>query len=168
MATPMYLMYDGARVSTESALGKELLKWERRPDWTPEGNPFPKMLYRAQHRPDGRRSVGEVLDSVSGGYPGAAEQFSRRCQLTVNDEAEMIRAKQQGWRETQQEALEALEERDNAVSTATAERHASDRRMSEKAQREAAEADASTAKHVPEVTGAVLREAREKKRRKAG
>lgn len=150
MGSP-YLYYDGARVNRESSLGKELLKWERPADYNPANHPFPRMLYRAQHRADGRRSVGEVLDSVCGGYPGAAEQWSRRCQLTVNDEAEMSKAFESGWRATPQEALEYLEARDNAASNATAERHASDSRMSEKAQREAAEADSKTLKQLPEL-----------------
>jgi len=146
-----YLYYDGARVSEESQLGKELLKWERKPGWNPENHPFPRMLYRAQHRPDGRRSVGEVLDSLFGGAPGSAEQWSRRCQLTVNDESEQSKALEAGWRFTPQEALEHLESRDNAVSQATAERHAADARMGELARREADLADLTTLKHLPEI-----------------
>ena len=158
---PEYLSYDGARVSPESKLGKELLKWERKPDYRPENNPFPRMLYRAEHRPDGRRSVGEVLDSLFAErgpdgrlniVPGAAEQWSRRCQLTVNNEAEQQKAFEAGWRTHPQEALDHLEKRDNEVSTQTAERHYSDLRMGEVAQREAAEADtAGGLKHVPSI-----------------
>jgi len=150
MGTP-YLFYDGARIAPESSMGKELLKWERPSNYRPESNPYPKMLYRAQHRQDGRRSVGEVLDSLCGGYQGAAEQWSRRCQLTVNNDYEKQRAYEQGWRDTPQEALEYLEARDNAISTATAERHAADARMGELAQREAAAADQTTLKHLPEI-----------------
>lgn len=150
--SPMYLYHDGARISTESALGKELLKWERKPDWTPERFPFPKMLYKAQHRKDGKRSVGESDDGIFGGAPGAAEQWSRRCQLTVNNEAEETKAKQAGWRAHPQEALEYLEAQDNAKSNITAERHASDARMGEVAQREATAADmAAGLKQLPSV-----------------
>jgi len=149
---PMYIWYDGARISTESQLGKELLKHEKKPDWTPERNPFPKMLYRAQHRPDGRRSIGEANDSLFGGAPGAAEQWARRCQLTVYDETEMTKAFESGWRATPQQALDYLEAQDNAKSNITAERHYKDARMSEPAQREAAAADqAAGLKQVPEV-----------------
>lgn len=148
---PPYIAYDGARVSTESDLGKELLKWERKPGYDPEQHPYPKMLYRAQHRPDGKRSVGEVLDSLFGGAAGSAEQWTTRCQMTVNDDVEKSRAYEQGWRDSPQEALEYLEARDNAASNATAERHASDLRMSEKAQREAAAADQATLRQLPEV-----------------
>lgn len=158
MSSPMYLYHDGARISTESALGKELMKWERKPDWTPEKYPFPKMLYRAEHRKDGRRSVGEVDDSLFGGAPGAAEQWSRRCQLTVQNEAEMVKAMQSGWRAHPQEALEYLEAQDNAKSNQTAERHASDARMGQVAQREAAAADmAAGLKQLPEVPVAPVR-----------
>jgi len=146
-----YYEYDGAKVSAESKLGKELAKWERPFDYRPENNQFPKMLYRAQHRPDGRRSVGEVLDSLFGGAPGAAENWSRRCQLTVQNDAEMKKALENGWREHPNEALAYLEARDNEKSNLTAERHYADARMSEKAQREAAEVDRTTLKQIPAI-----------------
>ena len=167
-----YLPYDGARISTESELGKKLAEWERKPDWTPEKNPFPKMLYRARHRPDGRRSVGEVLDAlfpVQGAagpmvVAGAAEQWTRGCQLTVANEHEMQKAMENGWRKTPQEALEYLEASDNRVTVATAERHYSDQRLSEKAQAEAAEVDASTLRQVPDINAEVREQAVAKKR----
>lgn len=155
---PMYLYHDGARISTESALGKELMKWERKPDWTPEKFPFPKMLYMAHHRKDGRRSVGEVDDNVCGGQPGNAEQWSRRCQLTVNNEAEETKAMQAGWRAHPKEALDYLEAKDAAESNQTAERHYTDARMGQVAQREAAAADvAAGLKQLPEVPVAPVR-----------
>ena len=167
-----YLPYDGARISTESELGKKLLEWERKPGYDPAKNPFPKMLYRARHRPDGRRSVGEVLDSlfpVQGAagpmvVAGAAEQWTRGCQLTVNDEQEMQRAMENGWRKTPQEALDYLEASDNRVTVATAERHYSDSRMGERAQAEAAEVDQSTLRQVPEITPEVREQAVARKR----
>ncbi len=146
MSSSPYIMYDGAKISRESQLGKELEKWERKPDWRPENNQYPKMVYRAQHRPDGKRSVGEVLDSVCGGN---AEQWSRRCQLTVQNEYEHQRARENGWRDHPHEALEYLEARDNSVAAETATRHFHDARMSEKAQREASSADHETLKHLP-------------------
>ncbi len=159
-----YIQYDGARISVESPLGKELLKHERKPDWTPEKNPFPKMLYKAEHRPDGKRSVHEIEDSL---FPvqgekgriiqaGAAEQWSRRCQLTVYNETEMSRAMESGWRKTPKEALEFLESRDNAIANETAERHYKDARMSPQAQAEASSKDQETLKHLPEIPEARL------------
>lgn len=150
MAGPMYYSYDGARVSSESALGKELAKFEQ-PNYRPSEHPYPRMLYRAQHRKDGRRSVGEILDSVCGGHDGAAAQFTSRCQMTVGDEGERQKYYESGWRDTQAEALEYLEAQDNAKSNITAERHASDVRMGDLAQREAAAADHKTLKHLPEI-----------------
>ncbi len=150
MGSP-YLYYDGARISPESLMGKELMKWERKPNWTPEANPFPRMLYRAQHRKDGRRSVGEVLDDLCGGYPGAAEQWTSQCQKTVNNEAEMLKAMENGWRKHPREALEYLEAKDNAASNLTAERHYTDARMSELAQREAAAVDQTTLRQIPSI-----------------
>lgn len=159
-SNPIYLSYDGARVSTESALGKELLKWERPFDYRPEANPYPKMMYRARNRPDGKRSVHEVMDSLFAEtgpdglrrvVAGAAEQWSRGCQLTVKDDYEKTRAYEQGWRDTPQAALDALEARENIITTLTAERHASDARMSELAQREATAADQSTLRQLPEI-----------------
>lgn len=158
MASP-YLSYDGALVSLESDLGKELEKWERKPGWKPEDHPYPRMLYRAEHRPDGKRSVGEVRDSL---FPvqgekgpfvvaGAAEQWSRRCQKTVQNESEYLLAFGQGWRGHPHEALDLLEAEDATVFSVTAERHASDARMSEKAQAEAAKVDASTLKQIPSI-----------------
>lgn len=166
-----YLPYDGALVSSETVLGKELMKHERKPDWTPEKNPYPKMLYRAQHRPDGKRSVGEIDGRlcVPSGHPvqpDTAEQWTARCQLTVKDEAEHQRAMENGWRETPGEALEYLKARDDKVADATAERHFTDARMSEQAQREAAEADHQTLRHIPDLGSAADRK-RLKDRRRA-
>jgi hypothetical protein len=110
------------------------------------------MLYRAEHRKDGVRSVGEVNDSLCGGYAGAAEQWTSRCHLTVENEAQQSKAFESGWRESPREALEYLEARDNAKGNETAERHYKDSLMSESAQREAAEADkAAGLKQVPSI-----------------
>jgi hypothetical protein len=158
MGSP-YLMYDGARISRESTLGKELEKWERRPDWRPENNVYPRMLYRASKRPDGKRSVHELNDAL---FPvqgekgpvvvsGSAEQWSRRNQKTVNSEDEYRLAYGLGWRPSPQEALDVLDAEDAEVFKVTAERHASDARMSEKAQAEAAAADQSTLKQLPTI-----------------
>jgi hypothetical protein len=163
MASAGFILYDGAPVSTTSDLGKELVKWEttnRIPGWRPENNPFPQMMYKASHRPDGKRSVHEVYDHLfattdSEGRriipEGAAEAFNRRCQLTVQDEQGRQRALEQGWRPTPGEAMEFAEGRDNAISTATAERHFHDARMSPQAQAEAAVVDNASLKMVPSI-----------------
>ena len=157
MSSP-FIMYDGASVSKTSALGKELMKWERPSDYRPENHPYPKMLYKAHTRPDGKRSVGEVNDRLFAErgpegqllvVAGAAEQWTRRCQMTVKDDYEKQRAYEGGWRDTPQAALDFLEEREKAIDRATAERHAADARMSPQAQAEAAAVDLSTLRQVP-------------------
>ena len=119
---------------------------------------YPKMLYKAHTRPDGKRSVGEVNDRLFAErgpegqllvVAGAAEQWTRRCQMTVKDDYEKQRAYEGGWRDTPQAALDFLEERDHAIERATAERHAADARMSPQAQAEAAAVDLSTLRQVP-------------------
>jgi hypothetical protein len=69
--------------------------------------------------------------------------------LTVYNEAEQQKAMESGWRTSPQEAMEYLEAQDNGRSNMTAERHYTDARMSEKAQREASEADQATLKQIP-------------------
>lgn len=156
MATPLFYRYDGALYGVQSSMGKELAKWERSPDYRPENHPFPRMLYRAKHRPDGRRSCGEVSDALfkdHTGRPieGAAHAFTTQCQLTVATEAEMLRAFEDGWRKTPGEALEALKARDEARSDAAAERNYADRNMSARAKAEVEAAEASTPEQLPEI-----------------
>jgi hypothetical protein len=137
-------------ITPESELGRELAKWEQ-PDYNPKAHPFPKMLYKARRRPDGIPSVAETSDGVLGGSPGAAEAFTSTCQMTVNDETEMIRAVEMGWRHSPGEAMEHFEEKEKFLSNATAHRHHEDRNMGEAAKKEAAEADAATIEQLPEV-----------------
>lgn len=137
----MDLYYDGAKVSSESPLGKELMKWERKPDWTPEKNPYPRLMYKARLRPDGKHSVGEVLDSVCGGQPGDAVQFTKGCYIEVKSETEEQKYLEMGYRRGQQEALDLLGKKQDNVSDLAAERAYLESKMSELAQREAAVAD---------------------------
>ena len=148
----------GVIITSSSDYGKELAKWEMFPQpWAPSpGRPFmqrefPLMLYRAVVRFDGKVSVGEGDDRTFGGAPGSAEQFTRQCQRIVNDESELEIAKSEGWRRTQKEALEHHEKQQKFVETAAAHRAYEDRGMSEKAKKEAAEADAAVPTHVAEV-----------------
>jgi hypothetical protein len=128
------------------------MKWERKPDWTPEKNPYPRMLYMARQRPDGRYSVGEVEDRLCGGYAGAAVQFSASCQVTVKNETEEQKYMEMGYRRKQEEALERFEAKQESISDLAAERAYLEARMSNLAQAEAAEADkAAGLKHLAEV-----------------
>ena len=105
---------------------QELRKWER-PYVFQE---FPKMLFRFVPGPGGRLVREEVV---------------------VNDRSEEALKGGQGWRATQADAYALAERAQEAIGTAAAERAHADRRMSAKAQAEAAEADAATAKHLGEI-----------------
>jgi hypothetical protein len=141
----------GLIITEESELGKELAKWEQHPGRITQnpGNPykyrpFPKMVYKAIKRDDGRIVCNDPHD----------EQFSRRCQFIVKSEAELEKANRDGWRNTPTEAMEYAEglERDIAQAAAEAAFHA--QRMSEKAQAELAKADAENFEHVTDVVPA--------------
>ena len=145
-------------ITSSSDYGKELAKWEMFPQpWAPSpGRPFmqrefPFMVYKAHLRPDGKVSVGEGDDRVLGGAPGAAEQFTYRCQRIVNDESELERALSEGWRKSEKDALEQQEKLTRAMEKEAAHRAHDDRNMSEAAKKEAAEADAAVPTHVAEV-----------------
>lgn len=142
-------------ITDESQMGIELKKWNTpksqggmRPDF-PEY--FPRMLYMAQRRPDGVFSTAEVDDKLFGGQPGAAESWTAKCQKTVKDETELARALDQGWRESQAEAMIRHEEKEKSISTAAAHRAYEDRNMSEPAKAEIAAAEAESADHLPEI-----------------
>ena len=129
----------------ESSYDKELNKWDTpqrqggmRPDTF---QAFPSMLYKAHQRDNGQWAVHDALD----------ENWSRRCQLIVRDDAELRRSLEQGWRATPQEALAYADRFQQAIADAAAERHFADQRLSELARREAAAADAATNDHVPDV-----------------
>ena len=134
-------------VSPDSELGKELAKWNRPYVY----RPFPKMLYMARKRPDGIVSIQETDDRIFGTTPGAADAFTATCQKIVKDESEMQRALEAGWRESQAEALEHHEKREQYKGNVAAHRLYEDRNMSEAARAEAAAVDASTEEHVPEI-----------------
>ncbi len=124
--------------------------------------PFPKMVYRAdkyegkvvcmaappdpyafQMHPDPTRAYQNAQE--------AALRFSEKCQRIVNDEVEYSRAHEDGWRDSPDEAVAHVLSRDQAVSTAAAERNYADRNMSEKARAEIAEALSNADGHLAEI-----------------
>lgn len=150
--------------------GRELAKWEQhRTNYTsddvPPGNPYeyrpyPKMLYKAQRHPvTGKTSVHEIppnpilfasqqeLDRAE----RAVEQFNRNCQRIVNTEEEHRIAKNDGWCDSTEAALEEYERRRMKDADITANRHYHDQFMSDAARREADAADASTDAHLPAI-----------------
>jgi hypothetical protein len=124
-------------INPESELGKELAKWNKPYRF----EAFPKMVYRAIKRDNGKVQCGDPVD----------EAFSRQCQLTVNSEDELIRAREMGWCESPADALEAFEAKEREIGDAAARRLHADQRLSEKARAEAAKADADTSEHLAEI-----------------
>ena len=147
----------GVVITPESELGKELAKWEKK-NYNPDApeNQYPRMLYMAQERPDGIVSVGEVSDRLcsepgAGIQDGAAANFTKRCQRIVKNENEERVALEQGWRRTQQEARDRIEDKKRIIADAAAHRAYEDRNMSDKAKAEVAAVEAATEQHVAEV-----------------
>lgn len=148
-----FIRIGGRLISTESEEGKEYLRWERKPDYNPNApeNQYPRMLYRANKRPDGVVSVNDVSDSMFGGQAGTAEAFNRGCQRIVANEREEQAALESGWRRTQQDALESYERKERGLGDAAAHRAYEDRNMSEAAKAEVKAAEVETPAHVAEV-----------------
>lgn len=177
----------GVIITPESALGKELAKWN-----TPrnqfvrgsdgeilkelDGSPvrgmncigyeeYPKMLYQARTLPNGQTSVGEVAPHpMYCATPQEFEQkslfvegFNRSCQKIVRDEAEERLAKGQGWCNKMGEALERHEKDQQYIAQIAAEEAFKRKRMSAKAQAEFAAAEDQTEHHVVDIKPAKKR-----------
>lgn len=129
----------------ESAYDKEMDKWDapkRLGGMKPDGyEAFPAMLYKAHQMDNGKWAVNDPFD----------ENWSRRCQTIVRDDRELRTHLEQGWRQSPKDALDFAERLQQDIADAAAERHYADQRLSEKARREAAEVDASTNDHVPDI-----------------
>ena len=122
----------------ESGYEQEMAKWNK-PYVHQE---YPRMLYRARVSDNGQP---KVIDPAN-------DAWSMGNCLTVLEESAFLRAKADGWCETVPEALKAFEKAGDDLSRAAAERAYADSRMSEKAQREAAAAQAEAPhRHLPGV-----------------
>lgn len=137
----------------ESTYDKEVAKWDlprslggMRPDGY---EPFPKMVYRAQQADNGKWTCS--LQVFSEDDRPAAEAWLRRCQKLVRSDAEYREALNDGWRDSEPDAIRHADDVQRKIADAAAERHFHDARMSEKAQREAAAADAASDTHLPEI-----------------
>jgi hypothetical protein len=148
-----FIRIGGRLISTDSEEGKEYLKWERKPNYNPNApeNQFPRMLYRANKRPDGVVSVNEVSDGPFGGAMGSADAFNRTCQRIVKGPQEEQSALEGGWHRTQQDALESFERRERLKADTAAHGAYEDRNLSEKAKAERKVAEDATPEHVAEV-----------------
>lgn len=154
-----YVNYNGFPISVETELGKELLKWERKPDYRPENNPYPRMLYKAYKGSDG---VIRCMDSEPTSFRFAdlgvyqreidrIKAFNESCQKTVQTQEQHKAAFADGWRDTAKEAEAAQMAWEHDMQKAAAERAYQDRNMSEKAQAEIAAAEVSTLDPLVEV-----------------
>lgn len=144
--------YNGVMISSETPLGKELMKFERRGDYRPENHPFPMMMYRAVKQKDGKICGHEVEPSQygwadMGQYQREVERirtFNESCQKTVKNEEEYLLAKGNGWRESIKEAEELCKSLEHQKQEAAAEFAYETRNYSEKAKAEIREAEEST------------------------
>lgn len=145
--------------SKESFHEKELTKWDRpkrQGGMNRDGfERFPQMLYKAQLQPlSGKYEVAMQRDVISADKTVVildAEQFNASCQLIVNSDREYERARADGWRDSQAEAMQFHEKLQDDVAQAAAFRASEDGRMTAKAQAEAKAAEEATDKHVAEV-----------------
>lgn len=149
----------------ESTYDKEMAKWDTprslggmRPDGY---EPFPKIVYKA-HQADNGKWVCS-LSVWSDEDRAAAEAWQRRCQRLVQSEGDYRAALNDGWRDTPVDAEAYAQKIQTEIADAAAERHYRDARMSEKAQREAAAADAASDAHVPDIPAAKKRGGRPRK-----
>lgn len=115
--------------------------------------PYPCMLYKAHRRENGKVACMDLdaIYAVDVQIQARAEAFNRTCQLTVNSEGEFLRAKDQGWCDSPDEALAYHERLQQDIAKAAAEEANRVRTMSEKAQREHAALDAATDAPVTDV-----------------
>lgn len=151
--------YNGVDVSTATELGKELLKWERKPGYNPKNHPYPKMLYRAVKCADGvvratkdEPSQYEYTKETMGLMQrdaDAARSFNLANQITAQNEDHHALLKGQGWCESMSEAVEQCKQNEYRLQDATAARLIDDRNMSEKARAEARAAEVATEEQVP-------------------
>lgn len=153
----------------------ELRKWEQHPTrfaLTPDGemkpgNPYvkreyPKMLYKAIKVPTTGKVVCMVQPPKIHEFPDLnsyqhhmliAEEINRQCTMTVANEAEERQKKNEGWRNSGQEALDHFEACEQAIGNAAAEAEFARRRMSQQANEEYQAASDATHQHVTDVTG---------------
>lgn len=125
-------------LNPESELAKEMAKWEQTPaQRDPIKNRYPWMLYKAQEK-QGRAVVSDPDDSA----------FSQGCQTVVQNEQEHQRAKEQGWFDRPQDALDAWQTQQTAWADEAANVAYHVNRMGAQAQREYQEAGEATAQHV--------------------
>jgi len=111
----------------ETAHAKELAKWEVRRGY----QEYPKRMYLAERSPMGALIFSDVQDAES--------------------ETQERNFVSRGFAAGQAAAVAALEEREQALAVGAAHRAYEDRGLTDKARREAEEADEATDQHLAEI-----------------
>lgn len=148
-----------AEWSPESFYAKEMARWnapKREGGMNRNGHEeFPRMLYKPQPNPlSGKYEVAIDRDVISLDKTVVlldAQAFNTSCQLVVSNEEELHRAKRDGWRESQAEAMKYHEDELSRLATEAAHRNHDDRNMSEAAKAEAQVVEDSTPSQVGEI-----------------
>ena len=156
------VMFGGIGISTATEMGKELASWEtknRIPGWRPENYQYPKMLYRARKRPDGRVVCIEP-NHVDSALLNPEQNQRMAAQVERENASAMIEAKNeehervlmgQGWCLSVKAALEAQEKWERMMGDEAARLAHADRNLSEGAKAEKEAFEASTPEHVAAV-----------------
>jgi hypothetical protein len=158
-------------VTPESALGKELWRWDHT---TRETNPhdpaitgmrpatfqaFPKMIYKAVKTATGKvvcmpplpQPVGFLSPNEYFQAYAQAEAIQKQCFKLVDSDEALRVAKGQGWTESPDEAIAQFEREEQALGNAAAEAAFQAQRMSDKARIEFTRAQDDTMHHVADV-----------------
>lgn len=142
-------------VNPESELGKEMAKWERPYQF----QRFPAMLYKAQKKANGKIASIDVYPDLNAALTSqayeracfAVDTFNKQNQRIVQTEYEERNAKNDGWKDSPKEAVDALEALEQAIGNAAAEANFVVQRMSAQAKNELQAANDATSDHVVDV-----------------
>lgn len=144
--------------SPDSEYSKEIEKWnteQRYGGMRPNSfQAFPKMLYKAHARENGKVMCGDPLAAI--GDP-VGEAFSRSCQLIVGNEEQAASARRAGWYDSPDDAVAGYHAQQTEQANIAAQRHFADQRLSEQARAEADAADAATHEHLPAIPETPIR-----------
>ena len=136
----------------DSEYSREMTKWntqKRHGGFGANGyEPFPKMVYQARARENGKIMCGDPLAAVG---DAVGEAFARSCQQIVQNQEELDKSVKQGWYDTPDLALAGYEDTQKSMADVAAMRHFTDQRMSAVAQVEAKMADDATHEHLPSI-----------------
>ena len=133
----------------DSEYSREMTKWntqKRHGGFGANGyEPFPKMVYQARARENGKVMCGDPLAAVG---DAVGEAFARSCQQIVQNQEELDKLVKQGWYDTPDLAMAGYEVAQRSMADIAAMRHFTDQRMSGLAQAEAKVADDATHEHL--------------------